>query len=123
MDLKPFPEKPEELFRVENGSVFYRTRSASKDAPILVLDEATAFTDPEQELIQQALSVNLHRGKTLIVIAHRISTVRNFDKIGSRDRNIVAEGTHTDPGSRDLSMHVGSTYSAMELMKWAESVA
>ena len=72
-------------------------RAYLKDAPILVLDEATAFIDPEsEELIQQALS-ELARGKTLIVIAHRISTVRNFDKIVVMDSgNIVAEGTHTD---------------------------
>ena len=69
-----------------------------------MLDEATAFIDPEsEELIQQALS-ELARGKTLIVIAHRISTVRNFDKIVVMDSgNIVAEGTHTDLlGSSDL---------------------
>ena len=79
-------------------------RAYLKDAPILVLDEATAFIDPEsEELIQQALS-ELARGKTLIVIAHRISTVRNFDKIVVMDSgNIVAEGTHTDLlGSSDL---------------------
>ena len=69
-----------------------------------MLDEATAFIDPEsEELIQQALS-ELARGKTLIVIAHRISTVRNFDKIVVMDSgNIVAEGTHTDLlGSSEL---------------------
>lgn len=72
-------------------------RAYLKDAPILVLDEATAFIDPEsEELIQQALS-ELARGKTLLVIAHRISTVRDFDKIAVMNfGNIVAEGTHKD---------------------------
>ena len=52
-----------------------------KDAPIVVLDEATAFADPENEvLIQKAFSA-LTKGKTVIMIAHRLSTVTGADKI------------------------------------------
>ena len=56
-------------------------RAILKDAPIVVLDEATAFADPENEaLIQKALS-ELTRGRTVIMIAHRLSTVVGADQI------------------------------------------
>ena len=52
-----------------------------KNAPIVILDEATAFTDPENEdKIQQSIAV-LTQGKTLLVIAHRLSTIKNADNI------------------------------------------
>ncbi|MDR1089164.1 MAG: ABC transporter ATP-binding protein/permease [Coriobacteriales bacterium] len=70
-------------------------RAILKNAPILVLDEATAFADPENEQkIQLALS-ELMRDKTVIIIAHRLSTVRGADTILVVDRGrIVEEGTH-----------------------------
>lgn len=72
-------------------------RAILKDAPIIVLDEATAFADPENEaLIQQAL-VNLAKGKTVFMIAHRLSTVVNADTIVVVDEGrIVETGTHSD---------------------------
>ena len=52
-----------------------------KNAPVVILDEATAFTDPENEdKIQKSISA-LTEGKTLLVIAHRLSTIRSADKI------------------------------------------
>ena len=68
-----------------------------KNAPIVILDEATAFTDPENEqLIQQSIS-ELTKGKTLLVIAHRLSTVKDADKIVVLNEGIVeAEGTHEE---------------------------
>ena len=68
-----------------------------KNAPIVILDEATAFTDPENEhLIQQSIT-ELTKGKTLLVIAHRLSTVKDADKIvvlnGGR---VEAAGTHEE---------------------------
>lgn len=68
-----------------------------KNAPIVILDEATAFTDPENEhLLQQSIS-ELTKGKTLLVIAHRLSTVKDADKIvvlnGGR---VEAVGTHEE---------------------------
>ena len=52
-----------------------------KNAPIIILDEATAFTDPENEdKLQQSIAA-LTRGKTLLVIAHRLSTIKNADNI------------------------------------------
>ena len=70
-------------------------RAILKDAPIIVLDEATAFADPENEvLIQKAFSV-LTKGKTVIKIAHRLSTVTDADKIIVLDNGKVVEtGTH-----------------------------
>ena len=70
-------------------------RAILKDAPIIVLDEATAFADPENEaLIQKALKT-LTKGRTVIMIAHRLSTVIGADKIIVLDNGKVAEeGTH-----------------------------
>lgn len=56
-------------------------RMMLKNAPIVILDEATAFTDPENETKLQESIANLTKGKTLLVIAHRLSTIKNADKI------------------------------------------
>ena len=68
-----------------------------KNAPIIVLDEATASIDPENEhLIQQAIS-ELTRGKTIITIAHRLATIRNADQIlVVEDGRIAESGTHDE---------------------------
>ncbi len=70
-------------------------RAILKDAPILVLDEATSSLDSESEaLIQDALNI-LMEGKTVIVIAHRLSTIMKMDRIIVMERgNVVAQGTH-----------------------------
>ena len=70
-------------------------RALLKDAPIVILDEATSCIDPENEaVIQKALS-QLVKGKTLIMIAHRLSTVTGADQILLVDRGrISASGTH-----------------------------
>ena len=70
-------------------------RAILKDAPIIILDEATASVDPENEhLIQQALS-ELTRGKTILSIAHRLATVQNADQILVVEDGRIAEcGTH-----------------------------
>ncbi|RRD94937.1 ABC transporter ATP-binding protein [Clostridiales bacterium COT073_COT-073] len=72
-------------------------RAMLKNAPILILDEATAYTDPENEaVIQQSVS-ELSKGKTLIVIAHRLSTIIDADQIVViKDGNVEAKGTHSD---------------------------
>ena len=72
-------------------------RAILKDAPIIILDEATSGIDPENEhLIQQALS-ELTKGKTVIAIAHRLPTVRNADRIFVVDGGGIAEsGTHEE---------------------------
>ena len=70
-------------------------RAMLKSAPIIILDEATASIDPENEhLIQQAIS-ELTRGKTIITIAHRLATIENADQIFVLDDGkIVQRGTH-----------------------------
>ena len=72
-------------------------RAILKDAPIVVLDEATAFADPENEqLIRKALA-HLTQGKTVLIIAHRLTTVQDADSIVVvNDGEIVEQGTHEE---------------------------
>ena len=72
-------------------------RAMMKDAPIVILDEATAYTDPENEAIIQKSVAQLVKGKTLIVIAHRLSTVKDADKLFViKDGLIDSCGTHEE---------------------------
>lgn len=70
-------------------------RAILKNSKIIILDEATAFSDPENEYLIQKAFTNLSKNKTVIMIAHRLSTVKNADKIlVVSDGKIVEEGTH-----------------------------
>lgn len=70
-------------------------RAMLKDAPIVILDEATAYIDPENETIIQNAVAKLVKGKTLIVIAHRLSTIVDADKIVVVNKGTIeASGTH-----------------------------
>lgn len=72
-------------------------RALCKQAPIVVLDEATAFADPENEALMQAGFAKLGEGKTVLMIAHRLSTVINADKIVViADGRVVEQGTHDE---------------------------
>jgi len=72
-------------------------RAMMKNAPILILDEATAYTDPENEAIIQKSVSELSKGKTLIVIAHRLSTITDSDQIVViKAGKVEAKGTHTE---------------------------
>ena len=72
-------------------------RAMLKNAPIVILDEATAYTDPENEAIIQESVARLVRGKTLIVIAHRLSTITDADQIAVvNDGRIEAAGTQAE---------------------------
>jgi len=72
-------------------------RAVLKDAPILILDEATSAVDTETELLIQQSLEKLMQGKTVIVIAHRLSTVRKADMIVVLEQNrIVERGTHAE---------------------------
>lgn len=70
-------------------------RAILKNAPIVILDEATAFTDPENEAQLQASIAKLTKGKTLLVIAHRLSTIKDADNIVVlKNGRLEAKGTH-----------------------------
>ena len=71
-------------------------RAMLKNAPILLLDEATAFADPDNEVRVQAAFAQLAKGKTVIMIAHRLSTVANADCI-----YVVQDGQIAESGTKD----------------------
>lgn len=90
-------------------------RMMLKNAPIVILDEATAFTDPENEDKLQRSIAALTKGKTLLVIAHRLATIRNADNIVVlKSGQIVAQGTQeqlldSSPLYRDMWLsHIGA---------------
>ena len=72
-------------------------RAMLKDAPILILDEATAFADPDNEAKVKAAFAKLATGKTVIMIAHRLSTVENADCI-----YVVQDGCIAESGTKDV---------------------
>ncbi len=72
-------------------------RAILKNAPVIVLDEATAFMDPENEEKMNAAIAEIVKDKTVIVIAHRLSSIKNADKICVlKAGNLIAEGTHAE---------------------------
>lgn len=83
-------------------------RAILKDAPIVVLDEATAFADPENEALLQKAFGELIRGKTVLMIAHRLSTVQHADKILVIDKGAVRE-----QGSHEELLAAGGLYAEM----------
>lgn len=86
-------------------------RAMLKDAPIIILDEATAYVDPENEAVLQEAIEKLVKGKTLIVIAHRLATVTNSDQIALIEGGTIrAVGTHEELLKTDkLYQHMWST--------------
>lgn len=77
-------------------------RAMLKNAPIIILDEATAFTDPENEALIQSSVAKLAKGKTLLVIAHRLSHITGSDQIFVvEDGWIRANGKHEELLARD----------------------
>ncbi len=83
-------------------------RAFLADAPILILDEATSSLDSESELLIQEAMARLIRGRTAIVIAHRLSTVRAMDRILVFDRGRIAEeGNHVELVRRDRGIYRG----------------
>ena len=93
MDTNPFSAKTEVPFPAESGSGF--ARALLKDAPIILLDEATASLDPENEVLIQRAIAKLVEGKTVIMIAHRLRTVVDADQIlVLEDGRLVEQGTH-----------------------------
>ncbi|MBQ2530116.1 MAG: ATP-binding cassette domain-containing protein, partial [Treponema sp.] len=83
-------------------------RAILKDSPVIILDEATAFADAENEyLIRKAFS-ELLKNKTVIMIAHRMSTVREADKIC-----VIENGKIAEEGNHEKLMARGGKYCAM----------
>ena len=83
-------------------------RAILKDAPIVVLDEATAFTDPENEVLIQRAFAHLAHGKTVLMIAHRLSTV-----VGANRICVVENGVITESGSHEDLLNIKGTYRKM----------
>ena len=83
-------------------------RAICKDAPIIVLDEATAFADPDNEVRIQKAFEHLAQGRTVLMIAHRLTTVRDADSIIVLDHGQVSQqGTH------DQLVAAGGLYARM----------
>lgn len=83
-------------------------RAIIKDSPIIVLDEATAFSDPENEYLIQKAFEKLMQNKTVIIIAHRLSTIRNADRI-----IVMEKGQIVESGKHDDLVAAGGRYSQM----------
>lgn len=83
-------------------------RAILKDSPIVILDEATAFADPDNEVKVQAAIRELSNGKTVIMIAHRLSTVANADKIF-----VLSDGKLAEEGKFDELRERGGLFSSM----------
>ena len=83
-------------------------RAILKDAPIVVLDEATAFADPENEVLIQRAFAHLAHGKTVLMIAHRLSTVVGANRICVVENGVIAES-----GSHEDLLNIKGTYHKM----------
>lgn len=83
-------------------------RAILKNAPIILLDEATAFADPENERQIQLAFEKLTRGKTVLMIAHRLSTIRNADRI-----MVIKDGAIAEQGSHNELLALSGLYSKM----------
>ena len=83
-------------------------RAILKDAPIIVMDEATAFADPQNEALIQKAFGELTRGKTVLMIAHRLTTVRNADSI-----LVLEKGKLKEQGSHEELLEKDGLYAEM----------
>jgi ATP-binding cassette subfamily B protein len=79
-----------------------------KNAPVLILDEASAFADPENEALVQRAFERLSKGKTVIMIAHRLTTIKNADHIF-----VLREGHVEETGTHDSLVERGGLYAKM----------
>jgi subfamily B ATP-binding cassette protein MsbA len=90
-------------------------RAILKDAPILILDEATSALDAESESLVQAALANLMQGRTVVVIAHRLGTVRRANRIA-----VLEEGRITAVGSHDELLTASPTYQRLHQLQFMD---
>ncbi len=90
-------------------------RAILKDAPILILDEATSFLDTESERIVQKALENLLKGRTALIIAHRLSTIHRADKIV-----VVSDGHIVEQGCHELLLARGGLYRRLYEMQFKD---
>lgn len=87
-----------------------------KDPPILILDEATSALDNATEIIIQSALDELCKGRTTIVVAHRLSTIKNADRIA-----VISNGEVTEQGTHDELMSLGGTYSRLYSLQFRDN--
>ena len=90
-------------------------RALLKNAPILILDEATSALDSQSESLVQTALANLMAGRTVFVIAHRLSTVRRANRIA-----VVESGRITAIGSHDELLHLSPTYQRLHQLQFMD---
>ena len=90
-------------------------RALLKNAPILILDEATSSLDTESEAAVQAALANLMQDRTVLVIAHRLSTVRRADRIA-----VMVAGNITELGTHEELLAKGGTYRRLYDLQFGE---
>ncbi|MDQ6705792.1 MAG: ATP-binding cassette domain-containing protein, partial [Acidobacteriota bacterium] len=93
-------------------------RALLKDAPILILDEATSHLDSESEMLVQHALANLMVGRTVIVIAHRISTIRRADKIV-----VIDGGRISEIGAHEELVNGGGIYQRLHELQYLSTAA
>jgi ATP-binding cassette subfamily B protein len=87
-----------------------------KDAPILILDEATAALDSESESLVQSAIQRLMQGRTVLVIAHRLATIRSADEIA-----VVVNGRIVERGSHEALLSANGEYAKLYRIQFANS--
>ena len=90
-------------------------RAILKNAPVLILDEATSSLDAESESLVQAALANLMQGRTALVIAHRLSTIRRANRIA-----VLEEGRITAIGSHDELLTASPTYQRLYQLQFMD---
>jgi ATP-binding cassette subfamily B protein len=84
-------------FPVERKQRIALARAILKDAPILILDEATSAADPENQMEIDKAIENLCKGKTVIIVAHRLGTIKMCDKVAVVENHTITQvGTHKE---------------------------